>query len=110
MPNTKRFEDLDELNQQSQLLWCRANNGGYDAVPHLVAGNLGAIAIAATCFRPRTTGDPGDSGWIGTGTNRYRVDYALLVDGVVFHLGEVTEGGFHENKHPGLRLRVDRGS
>lgn len=108
MRDTHRNEDMVKLNQSSPILLCRANEDGtYRVVPHLVVGDLGAIALGATCFRPRDSQNRGDSGWFGTGSNRFKVDYALLVEGVVFHLGEVTRGGFHEDKGAQLSVYVE---
>ena len=102
---TKRF-DQAELNQQSPLLLCRLQADGYVQVPHLVTGDTGAIALGATCFRPRDDNRPGDKGLIMTGSNWFAVSDVVLIDGVVFHLGRVTRGGFHIDKAHGLRLRI----
>lgn len=110
MSDTKRFDRKTELSQQSPLLLCRAEQGGYKEVPHLVTGDKAAIALGATCFRPRVRNRAGDTGWFGTGSKRFVVKDVLLIEGAVFHIGEVVRGGFHIDKAHGLKLMIDPNS
>lgn len=44
---------------------------------------------------------PGETGWIGTGSNRFRVREAIVdhEQGVEFAIGYMEAGGFHTSKH-----------
>jgi hypothetical protein len=82
----------------------RLENGEYVFTDYLKKGDDGVIVFPTSIFRSATTDQLAITGWIGSGTNRFQVKEVVDIEGVLFHIGSVVGGGFHESKrNTGMR-------
>jgi hypothetical protein len=98
-----RFHDSLSLGFGSWKVLARLEETDYVYTEHLKAGDEGAIAVAISCFLPSKLQPATGLGWIGTGSNRFRVQRLVEVGRAFFHVGRVESGGFHNSK-PNLHM------
>jgi hypothetical protein len=101
-----RFHDSLSLGFGSWKVMVRLEEANYVYTEHLKAGEEGAIAVAVSCFLPSKLQPATGLGWIGTGSNRFRVQRVIEVGSAIFHIGRVESGGFHNSK-PSLHMWHD---
>ena len=106
-PLLERPTELGELSVVGVSGWklmARFENGEYVLTDHLKKGDEGIMVFPMSIFRSATPEQPGITGWIGTGTNRFQVKEVVNINGVLFHVGSVVDGGFHVSKlNTGMR-------
>jgi hypothetical protein len=109
-PLLERPTQLAELSRVGLSGWklmARLENGEYLLTDHLQKGDEGSIVFSTSILRSTTGDQPAIIGWIGTGTNRFQVTEVVDIDGVLFHVGKVVEGGFHASKMNTAMWRSD---
>lgn len=98
------YEDQRDLSFSSWKVMARLEGDEYVRTDWLRTGDKGAMAFPISCFEP-ISGDH-EKGWIGSGSNRFRIEAVVPIGLADFHLGEVHAGGFHDSK-PNLRMWRD---
>jgi hypothetical protein len=101
-----RDHDALTLAYGGWKIMARLDGDIYIQTDHLTSGDRGAMAFPITCFPPSNPPRGQVLGWIGSGTNRFRVESVVLVGQALFHLGTVEAGGFHVSK-PNLHMWHD---
>lgn len=90
--------DAMTLGYGGWKVMARVDGDIYLQTDHLTTGDEGAMAFPITCFLPSNAPSGQAVGWIGSGTNRFRVESVVAVGQALFHQGKVEAGGFHVSK------------
>ena len=92
-----KLAELSKIGIGGWKVMARLEDDEYVLTDHLKKGDEGAIVFRVSILRSANR-DQSIPGWIGSGTNRFQVKDVVDINGVLFHVGRVVEGGFHTAK------------